>query len=81
MSNVHIPSAILAVIMVIVSCYAYWELMIQNADFGEYNYTIRLIAILFFGLTLILCSGIVAQVYGFTNDDLKKMCDDELKKI
>ena len=70
-----IPVIIFTCALVAASIWLWWTLVINNADFGNYNDAIRLLMIAVIVLAFVMVGGCYAVYMGWSHEDLEKMDD------
>jgi hypothetical protein len=71
-NRLDLPSVVLTIVMIIVSIWVWWAVMMNNAEYGD---TVRLLTIIWVVLTFTMLAGCIIKYYGLTQEDLESMGD------
>jgi hypothetical protein len=78
--RIGLPVLIVTIGLIAATIYIWYNLIALNTDYGYYNISIRVLAIVVAGFSLLMASGCYATYRNFSEEDLEKIGNDATKK-
>jgi hypothetical protein len=78
--KVGLPALIVTLVLTAATIYLWYNLMVLNTDYGDYNILIRVLAVAVAAFAIIMAAGCYAAYMQFSQEDMQRIEDSYTKK-
>jgi hypothetical protein len=78
--RVGLPTLIVTIGLIAATIYLWYNLMVLNTDYGDYNLYIRVLAVAVLAFAVLMTAGCYAAYMQFSQEDMERIEESYTKK-